>query len=218
MVRNIIYLPDGTEISSGIKSSLFVRTVNSGEEMTIGSTCANKAEFTIFDVGGSLSVTAGQEIAVYRDDGTTRKKLGMYILQKPSRPTANTLKLVGYDRVINLEKDLTNWLDGLTDWPYTPIQLAQMVCDECGLTFVTESVPNEDFPVEQFKKQGATGRMIMQWLAEICCRFCRADSDGNIEFAWYTPSNVTIRATGDRYILSGGLTYKTFQTAPIDAV
>lgn len=218
MVRNIIYLPDGTEVSSGIKSSSLVRCVNSGEELTIGSTCANKAEFTLFDAGGKLSVDAGQEITVYRDDGETRKKLGVYVLEKPSRHTANTIKLVGYDRVIKLEKDLTNWLDGLTGWPYTPIQLAQMVCSECGVVFTTSSAPNDDFPINQFKKQGVTGRVVMQWLAEICCRFCRADADGNIEFAWYTPSNVTIRATGDRYIFGNGLSYKTFTTSPIDAV
>lgn len=222
MVKNIIYMPDGTEVSSGskyaIKSSSFVRCVNSGDELAIGSTCANKAEFILFDPGAKLSVKAGQEITVYRDDGKTRKKVGVYVLEKPSRPSANTLKLVGYDRVIKLEKDLTEWLDSLEGWPYAPLELAFMVCGECGLNFTTSSAPNDDFPIYRFKKQGVTGRMIMQWIAEICCRFCRANADGDIEFAWYTPSNVTIRATGDRYYFGNSLTYKTYTVAPIDAV
>lgn len=222
MVKNIIYMPDGTEVSSGskyaIKSSSFVRCVNSGDELTIGSTCANKAEFVIFDPGAKLSVKAGQEITVYREEGTTRKKVGVYVLEKPSRPSANTLKLVGYDRVVKLEKDLTEWLDSLDGWPYAPLDLANMVCNECGLNFVTTSAPNDNFLIYQFKKQGVTARMIMQWIAEICCRFCRADADGDIEFAWYTPSNVTIRATGDRYYFGNNLTYKTYTVAPVDAV
>ena len=222
MVKNIIYLPDGTEVSSGskyaIKSSSFVRCVNSGDELTIGSTCANKAEFVIFDPGAKLSVKAGQEITVYREEGTTRKKVGVYVLEKPSRPSVNTLKLVGYDRIVKLEKDMTEWLDSLDNWPYMPLDFAAMVCAECGLDFVTTEAPNQNFPLYKFKRQGVTARKLMQWVAEICCRFCRADADGDIEFAWYTPANVTIRATGDRYYFGNNLTYKTYTVAPVDAV
>lgn len=223
MVKSIIYLPDGTEIESdhpghAIKSSSFVRCVNSGEEFTIGSVCANKCEFVIFDVGATLKVNAGDEITVYRDDGVTRKKMGIFILEKPSRPTANTLKLVGYDRVIKLDKDLTEWMASIDYNDFAP-EFAEDVCRQCGLTFSKENLSGfETRVVMPIKKTGITGRKIMQWIGEMYGAFCRANADGVIELAWYTDSGVTIRPTGDRYYFSNGLKYEGYITDAIDGV
>ena len=223
MVKSIIYLPDGTEIESdhpghAIKSSSFVRCVNSGEEFTIGSVCANKCEFVIFDVGATLNVNAGDEITVYRDDGTTRKKMGIFILEKPSRPTANTLKLVGYDRVIKLDKDLTEWMASIDYNDFAP-EFAEDVCRQCGLTFSKENLSGfESRIVPHIRKTGITGRKIMQWIGEMYGAFCRANADGVIELAWYTDSGVTIRPTGDRYYFSNGLKYEGYITDAIDGV
>ena len=223
MVKSIIYLPDGTEIGSdmpghAIKSSSFVRCVNSGEEFTIGSVCANKCEFVIFDVGATLNVNAGDEITVYRDDGVTRKKMGIFILEKPSRPTANTLKLVGYDRVIKLDKDLTEWMARLEDNDFAP-EMAERVCEQCGLTFDKTNLSGFGTRVAPpIRKTGVTGRQIMQWIGEMYGAFCRANAEGVIEFAWYTDSGVTIRPTGNRYYLGNGLKYEGYSTDAIDGV
>lgn len=224
MLRTIIALPDGTEISSGpgtvnaIQNSTLTECVNSGEDLTIGSTCANALEATLFTPAGGLSLSAGTEIIAYKDDGTTRTKVGTFILEKPTRPTANTMKITGYDRVSKLDKDLTAWLSGLKGWPYTLTTFAGMVCGACGLKFKASDVPNGDFLVHQFTRSSVTGRQIMQWLGEICCRFCRADKNGDIEFAWYTDSGKTITAGGDLYYFQNGLSYEDYQTADIDAV
>ena len=50
MLKTVIVLPDGTELSSGqgehnaIQSTSIIECVNSGEELTIGSTCANSIQ------------------------------------------------------------------------------------------------------------------------------------------------------------------------------
>ena len=223
MIKNFLVLPDGTEISYGagnaIKTSSSTRCVNDGDELSLGSVCANKIAFTLYDVGGALSVNAGDEVVLYKvNEAGERIKNGVYILEKPTRPTANTIKLVGYDRVTKLDKDLTAWVDSLTGWPYTLTMFAGMVCTACGLAMAPADVPNADFPVYAFKKTGVTGRNIMKWLGEICCRFCRANADGNIEFAWYKPSGITITPTGGRYYFQRALSYETYQVAPVTAV
>ena len=224
MLRTIIALPDGTEISSGpgtvnaIQNSTLTECVNSGEDLTIGSTCANALEATLITPAGGLSLSAGTEIIAYKDDGTTRTKVGTFIPEKPTRPTANTMKITGYDRVSKLDKDLTAWLSGLKEWPYTLTTFAGMVCGVCGLTFKASDVPNGDFLVYQFSRSSVTGRQLMQWLGEICCRFCRATPSGEIEFAWYTDSGKTITTGGDLYYFQNGLSYEDYQTAVIDAV
>lgn len=222
MIKNILVLPDGTEISSGagygIKESFSHRDVNDSDELLLGSVCSNEVSFTIYDVGGTLTLGAGDEITLYREQNGVRVKKGVYRLEKPTRPTANTMKITGYDRVVKLDKDLTDWINSLSGWPYNILTFARMVCEECGLSFVTTEAPNMDFPVYQFAKTGVTGRKIMRWLAEICCRFCRANDNGEIEFSWYTPSGVTIRPTGNRYYFQGALAFEAYKVAPVEAV
>lgn len=228
MLKTIIRLPDGTEISSGsnvinaIQSATLTECVNSGEDLTIGSTCANALEATLITPNGGLSIAAGTRITVLKQDGNSEPvQVGVFNLEKPTRPTANTMKLTGYDRVVELDKDLTDWLNALygqESWSYTLNTFAGMVCAACGLTFKVSDVPNADFPVPRFTRSAVTGRQLMHWLGEICCRFCRADSDGNIEFAWYEPSRKTVTPTGELYYLQNGLSYEDYKTAKIDAV
>lgn len=223
-MRNLLILPDGSELISGtvgassITSTTIKQSVNSGDELTLGSAFANILEFSIKDYA-RLSLTAGDEVTLYKvDSAGNRIRKGIFILEKPTRPSPNTLKLTGYDRVIKLDKDLTEWLNGLDGWPYELTTFAGMVCGACGLDFVESDVPNGDFLVPQFTKSSVTGRQIMKWLGEICCRFCRANANGEIEFAWYKPSGVTIAPTGDRYYFQGALSYEAYQVAPIEAV
>ena len=134
MLKTIIKLPDGTQISSGkimdtaIQSCTITECVNSGEELTLGSACAASLEVTLLVNGDDLDVTAGEEVTVYKQDGNKAPtQVGVFILEKPTRAAANSIKFTGYDRVSKLDKDLTAWLKNLTGWPYTLNSFAGMV-------------------------------------------------------------------------------------------
>lgn len=225
MLKHLIILPDKTELFSGagIKNAIMgvklTDSVNADDELTLGSAFANIMEASVITPSAGLSVSAGDEVTLYKiDDAGNRIKKGIYIMEKPTRPTANTLKLTGYDRMIKLDKDLTAWLQGLKGWPYRLIDFASMVCEVCGLTLATTSVPNKDFPVNQFVKAGVSGRQLMRWIGEICCRFCWANADGEIEFAWYEPSGKSITPGGSTWYFSNSLSYDTFEVEKVDAV
>ena len=225
MLKTIIKLPDGIEISSGkimgvaIQSCTITECVNSGEELTLGSTCAASLEATLLIDGGDLNIVAGDEVTVYKQDGDNAPvPAGVFILERPTRTTANTMKVTGYDRVSKLDKELSVWLSGLKEWPYSLTIFAGMVCKACGLNFKASSVPNGDFQVQQFTRSTVTGRQIMQWLGEICGRFCRATPGGDIEFAWYTDSGKTITTCGEPYYFQNSLSYENYQTAKVDTV
>lgn len=223
MLKNLIVLPDGTELYSGvgktnnIRSTTVTQCVNSGTELTLGSTCAAMLECTIQAPNGGLSIAAGTEITLYKVDGDSiRHKVGLFTLEEPTQSSAHIYKITAYDRVSWLDRDLTDWLSNLDGWPYSLLTFAQMVCEECLLTLATTDIPNADFPVNKFPASKITGRKIMEWIGQLAGRFCRANADGEIEFAWYTPSGVTLTSGGERYMFS--LKYDSYQVAKIDTV
>lgn len=225
MLKNLIVLPDGTELFSGpgqvnaLSRVTLTQSVNSGQELTLGSVCAAMLEARLICPGGNLSIESGTEVTLYKvDDSGVRTQVGLFTLEKPTRSGANTYKLTAYDRVSKLDKDLTDWLAELDAWPYTLFDFAGMVCQACGLTLANDSLPNGDFQVLQFSAQGITGRQLMAWIGEATAKFCRATADGQIEFAWYAQNDTAIGPTGQRFYYQGSLSYEDYQVAPIDKV
>ena len=220
MLRNLIVLPDGTELSTGtyaIQSAKYTNVVNSETELTLGSVCSSMLEVKFFSPAGSVNISAGTEVTYYKvDDSGIRTKVGLFTLETPERPSTNTYKFTAYDRVGWLDKDLSSWLNSLDGWPYTLFTLAQMTCEACGLVLANDSIPNGDFPVSKFQSSEVTGRKIMGWIGQLAARFVRATAAGKIEFAWYVPSGITLSASGEQNYRS--LTYSDYQVAKIDAV
>ena len=82
MIKTIIVLPDGMELSSGvgatnvIQSVTITASVNDANELSLGSACANMVEAKLITPNGGLHIAAGDEIEVYRaDEAGTRTKL-----------------------------------------------------------------------------------------------------------------------------------------------
>lgn len=210
----------GSDSVNAIQSITITECVNSGEQLTLGSVCASMIEAKIFAPGGALELNAGSEVTVYRSDGNKNYPVGVYIMEKPTRPTANTVKITGYDFVTKLDKDLTAWLNSLNGWPYKLLDFAGMVCTACGLGLVNTEIPNGNFLVQKFTRDSVTGRQLMQWIGELCCRFCRVNRNNpvQLEFAWYESSGKSLAPSGENYYFQNSLSYEDFKTEPIDAV
>lgn len=225
MTKHILVLPDGTEISSGmpignvIQSVSITEAVNDAQVLSLGSTCASSAEINLITPSGEISIGAGVEITLYREnDAGERKKIGVFITEKPTRPTANTMRITAYDRITKLDKDLSQWLFNLPAWPYSLYSFATMVCEACGLQLVNEEIPHGDYLVKQFSAKGISGRKLMKWVGQICGRFCRATPDGDVEFAWYAPAGVSITPAGEFFYYENTLRLEDYQTYPIEKV
>lgn len=223
MLKNIIVLPDGTEIFSGVgtvnalQSVTLTQCVNAGQELTLGSVCANMLEATLITPEGGLSIAAGMEVALYKVDADgNRTKAGLFTMEKPTRPSGNLCRITAYDRVSRLDRDLSQWLQNLNGWPYTLLEFASMVCAACNLTLLNETLPNGSWPVQRFSASGITGRQLMQWVGQSCGRFCRATADGELEFAWYTPKEIILTPDGEYPMRA--LCFEDYQVTPIDKV
>ena len=101
MGKTRIILPDGSEITSGIdqynaiKSVSLSHRVNDQTELTTGSVCCSMLEATVIAPEGQLHLEAGTQVQLYKDE----TRVGLFTLEKPSRVSANILKLIAYDRV-----------------------------------------------------------------------------------------------------------------------
>lgn len=196
MGKNLIILPDGTALSSGapgaaILSLKLTQAVNSQDALTVGSVCAAMVEATVLAPEG-LPLAAGDGVTLCTQEGDTRHPVGRFYLEEPVRTSANVWKLTAYDAVSLLDADLTDWLAGLTGWPFGLYDFVKMVCSRCGVTLANTQLPNGSYQIQRFTATGITGRQLIRWAAEVAGRFCRARPDGALEFAWYTPTAVRI--------------------------
>ena len=190
-MKNILVLPEGREISSGstgaaILSLKLTQCVNSQRELTFGSACAAMLEATLL-LPADIRIQAGQELTLYQEEGGKRQLVGVFVTQEPEKLGYQSCRITAFDRMVCTDRDMTDWLAGLQDWPYSLQEFARMVCDACGVELKGEALPNGDLPVQAFQAADITGRELLQWVGQAAGRFCRATPEGELEFAWYTP-------------------------------
>lgn len=234
MQKSILVLSDGTELSSGrgtinaLINVQYTELVNSETELTLGSVCASCVEATLIAPGGALSIGTGTEVTTYTeyDDGS-REQIGIFKLEKPTRSSANTYKLVAYDRIVNFDIDLTSWLKSLKEaFPMTLQTFAEAVCTKCGVKLKNTYIPNGDLPIEYFVAGDVTGRKLIRWIAEVATCFVRATPEGLIEFTWYKENSAvkigpSMKETEDVKqvpYFEGSLSYEDYEVAPVQKV
>ncbi len=194
MVKHSLKLSNGTVISSGVpeKSAIaevgLTQCVNSGQELTLGSVCSAMVEIRMFIYPKEVCPHGGEKVELYADS----RKVGTFYLEKPTRQSANVMKLKGFDAVSKLDRDLTVWPGTLTGWPYSMAAFAGMVCTQCGVKLKTTTIPNGDIPVSAITDEGVSGRKLMQWIAEAAGCFVKADPDGLICLERYCPTETKI--------------------------
>ena len=162
-MKYLLVLPDGTRLYSGapgaaVLSAKLTQSVNRCEELTLGSACSAMLEAKLLLPDG-ISLQADQELTLYKVDAYGQShQVGVFVTQKPERLGRELVRLTAFDRMVYTDRDLSAWVAGLTGWPYTLSQLAEMVCRVCGLEMISGTLPNGDLPVQAFKGADITGR------------------------------------------------------------
>lgn len=207
MLRSLLVLPSGEEVFSGqagraVRSTQFTRCVNSGQELTLGSVCAASVKFSVF-APEQLGMQAGDRIRFYQvDDAGNRYDRGIFILEEPVLEGPGIYSVTGYDPVTLLDRDVSAWVAGLTEWPYDLNTFAHMLCEVCGAELADEVIPGGSCPVHPFSAQGITGRQLMKMVAEAAGRYCIADTDGRLKLGWYTQAPVVIGPAANRALFA----------------
>lgn len=183
MIKSLFILPDGTRITSGPGSEIAVvearllRRANTAATMRCGSACAAELEAEFLDPTGKLSAVCAGPWTYLRDDGTAETQVGIFWPQSLTRISPNRVKLLAHDSMVLLDRDLTAWLEQLSPWPGTLKAMLEAVCQACGLELATGEFTNGDLPLRPFHRR-ATGRQLVQWIAEAAACFAGVSPGG----------------------------------------
>ena len=206
MYQSVLRLKDGTELTGGaagnaIKSITLHAAVNAGQEFTIGSAFSDYIEAEIWaDPGGSLQITAGDALTLYRqDDAGNRTKVGVFYAEKPTRTKRNSYKVTAYDTMSKLDADFSGWLRAnQAQFPKTIWQLVQLACQRAGVALASSSLPiNGSYSVQAFYADDLTCRQIISWAAEAAGCYAHMNTDGKLQFLTYTDKRSTAKITPD---------------------
>lgn len=206
MYQSVLRLKDGTELTGGaagnaIKSITLHAAVNAGQEFTIGSAFSDYIEAEIWaDPGGSLQITAGDALTLYRqDDAGNRTKVGVFYAEKPTRTKRNSYKVTAYDTMSKLDADFSGWLHAnQAQFPKTIWQLVQLACQRAGVALASSSLPiNGSYSVQAFYADDLTCRQIISWAAEAAGCYAHMNADGKLQFLTYTDKRSTAKITPD---------------------
>lgn len=206
MYYSVLLLPNGTELKGGeagstLKALTLHTAVNAGQEFTIGSAFSDYIEAKIWaDPGGSLQITAGDALTLYRqDDAGNRTKVGVFYAEKPTRTKRNSYKVTAYDTMSKLDADFSGWLHAnQAQFPKTIWQLVQLACQRAGVTLASSSLPiNGSYSVQAFYADDLTCRQIISWAAEAAGCYAHMNADGKLQFLTYTDKRRTAKITPD---------------------
>ena len=206
MYQSVLRLKDGTELTGGspgsaVKSLTLHTAVNAGQEFTIGSAFSDYIEAEIWaDPGGSLQITAGDALTLYRqDDAGNRTKVGIFYAENPTRTKRNSYKITAYDTMSKLDADFSGWLHAnQAQFPKTIWQLVQLACQRAGVALASSSLPiNGSYSVQAFYADDLTCRQIISWAAEAAGCYAHMNPAGKLEFLTYTDKRSTAKITPD---------------------
>ena len=214
-----LLLPDGSRISSGIQAIPSIKRVNltqrvnTYDALSCGSVFSDCLEIELLCDDTVVPIQAGDRLELFRGE----EKQGVFYADALEKRGKGLYQLTAYDCLSLLDRDVSAWLSGLSHWPYTLQELAQMVCAHCNLTLKEEEMPGGDYLVYPLEGQGITGRMVLSWIGQAIGRFCRATADAQVEFAWYTQTDMRLEPGADAYYFRGSFR-REGEIPPIDQV
>lgn len=195
MLRNKLVRSNGSVIdSSVILSCEYSEEVNNNTNLSVGD--VTSAEISV-EVLRSVQVEQDEMLTYYMIEDDEEILMGQFKVERPTIASRTTVKFTAYDNVVRAEKLFSDWLilnQGL--FPMSLLDLVQYACSYCNLTLATTDFPHADLSVRAFYGDGITSRQILAWAAAIAGRFVRANTAGEIEFAWYNELNAVVCSPG----------------------
>lgn len=220
MTSKILRIDGVTELAN-IKPVIYTETVNAGEGLRPG--CVASSSITVECFGSQSDAPAQDEALTYYQVVNGVETLVGIFYAEPSIPSKGTYKFVAYDSVAKLDVDFSARLNAIQDdFPMSIYDLVSEACSVAGVTLGSSSWPLSTQTVQAFYADNLTCRNILQYAAEIACRFVRCNTSGEVIFDWYTTNSTGIYPGGNDNTKvaykQNGLTYDNTNVYVVDSV
>ena len=150
-----------------------------------------------------LVLWLGVEGDVDEHDEQVYYRIGFYSVDTPSY-NGSLITLNCLDNMTWFDAPFSD-VTGIT-YPTTAGQLVSTVCSHVGVTLGTVTFPNYTTQIPFAPEGELNCREVLQYVAQMCCCYCKINTAGELELAWYD-KNAIIGLTD----YDGG-TYNTYTT------
>lgn len=201
MLRNKLVRSDGSIIdSSVIISCEFSEEVNSDNNLAVGDVTSSEI---IVEMLSTVPVQQDEMLTYYIIEDDVETLIGQFKVEKPTVASRTSIKFSAYDNIVKTEQMFSDWLIlNQNKFPMTLLELVQYACSYCGVTLASPDFPHADLQVKAFYGDGITSRQVLSWAGAIAGRFVRANTEGEIEFAWYSDMDAILCAPSSQTYLS----------------
>ena len=195
MLRNKLVRSDGSIIDSSVIISCdLTEEVNSNTNLSVGDVTSSEISVEMLS---TYLVEQDEVLTYYIIEDGVETRIGVFNVEKPSVASRTTIKFLAYDNVVKAEKIFSGWLrENQELFPMTLAELVTYACEYCGLSFSSAGFPQSGIEINAFYADDISCRQILAWAGAIAGRFVRANSNGEIEFAWYTDAKNIIVTPG----------------------
>lgn len=212
---------DGVTELANIKSVTYTETVNAGDGLRPG--CVASSSINVECYGAQTDAPSQDEALTYYQVVNGVETLVGIFYAEPSIPSKGTYKFVAYDAVAKLDVDFSARLNTIQNsFPMSIYALVSEACSVAGVTLGSASWPLSTQTVQAFYADNLTCRNILQYAAEIACRFARCNTSGAVIFDWYTTNSTGIYPGGNDNTKvaykQNGLTYDNSNVYVVDSV
>lgn len=139
------------------------------------------SQYDFFDA--RLTLWLGVEGDVDEYDNQRLYRIGFFVVDVPSY-NGSLITLNCLDNMIWFDtpfKDVTgiNWSNA------TAGSIVQKICQHVGVSLANPSFPNYTIAISAQPEQDMTCRDVLQYIAQMCCCYCKIDRAGHLYLNWY---------------------------------
>lgn len=107
---------------------------------------------------------------------------GVYTVNETSY-NGSIITITAYDNMYKFDKPYSK---SNLIYPATLNEIVRDACSVCDVTLQTVNFDNDDFVVnEKPADEAITFRNVLQWVAQIACKYCTIDEYGRLVLSWY---------------------------------
>lgn len=167
--------------------------ISSDTSFDLGSAIVGSLKVIIDNINGDfsrydffdarLTLWLGVEGDVDEYDNQRLYRIGFFVVDVPSY-NGSLITLNCLDNMIWFDtpfKDVTgiNWSNA------TAGSIVQKICQHVGVSLANPSFPNYTIAISAQPEQDMTCRDVLQYIAQMCCCFCKIDTAGQLVLKWH---------------------------------